>query len=275
MPTQVLIYKDPVPLNAQNHAELCIKPGTSFQFAASINSVPLTAAEFAQASASYPIVFTGEGDNIVPAAILGFGKEENVFVDAEGGWTGGYVPAFLRRYPFVFSDETKDGQLILFVDQSFEGCNTEGRGERLFDVEGNHTGYLKTVLGFLQEYQASFARTQAFCSRLSRLGLLRPAEANWRNPDGEGQRLGGFLTVDREALKNIDDGELREMFANDELECVYLHLASLRHIESIAQRAADRGSEAPEEPTVAQALGKIMDVAEQGDVAIEPGEDEG
>lgn len=245
MAIQLLFYENAVPVSAKKHAKLCVKAGDSYAFASKVNSVPLTASEFAEAGAEYPVVFAGEGENVIPTAILGVAGEKNAFVSDEGGWGGRYIPAFIRRYPFVFSQETAENQLILHIDESFEGCNTDGRGEHLFDSDGNQTQYLKNVLAFLQDYQARFARSQAFCKRLVDLDLLRPMQAQFTMPDGDKRSLTGFMTVDREKLKALDADTLVTMMSTDELECVFLHLASLRHFGQVADRSAGDDSETP------------------------------
>jgi len=57
---------------------------------------------------------------------------ENAYLDADEGWRANYVPAFIRRYPFVFS-KSEDGQTFtLCIDEAFAGFNREGRGQALF-----------------------------------------------------------------------------------------------------------------------------------------------
>jgi len=253
--TQLLFYETAVPVSADRHRKLSVKSGASYRFAEKVNSVPLTAIEFGQTAIEYPIVFSGNADAVMPAAILGATATKNLFVQEDGTWGGKYVPAFVRRYPFVFSQDESGKNLILHIDESFEGCNKEGRGEHLFDSEGNQTQYLKNILAFLQDYQQRFSRTQIFCKRLIELDLLRPMEAQFSLPSGEHQSLSGFQTVDREKLKAISDEDLGKMLRTDEMECIYLHLSSLRHFGSIAERFSDKvdiSSEAPaiqEEPT--------------------------
>ena len=62
MATQLLIYERAVPVSQQRHRDWYIKTGTDYGFAGKVNSVPLVAAEVAVASATYPVVFAGEGD---------------------------------------------------------------------------------------------------------------------------------------------------------------------------------------------------------------------
>jgi hypothetical protein len=249
--TQQLFYRSAVPVSAERHRDLAVRAGDSYAFAAGVNSVPLVAAEFAEAAAEYPIVFAGVGEAIFPAVILGIRDNENLMVDADGAWRGRYVPAFIRRYPFVFAEDTGAGTLTLVIDESFPGCNRDGRGERLFDAEGAQTQYLRNLLGFLQDYQARMRRTQAYGKRLAELGLLQPMQAQFTLGDGQQTSLSGFQVVDRQKLKTLPGETLAEMMAADELECTFLHLASMRHFQALIGRATakpDAPVAAPVEP---------------------------
>ncbi|MGX9351651.1 SapC family protein [Shimia sp. W99] len=244
--TQLLFYENAVPVSSERHKSISVKTGANYKFAEKVNSVPLTAIEFGQASVEYPIVFSGNDEAVMPCAILGATATKNLFVQDDGTWGGKYVPAFVRRYPFVFAQDKSANNLILHIDESYDGCNKEGRGERLFDSDGSQTQYLKNVLAFLQDYQQRFNRTQIFCKRLVDLGLLRPMEAQFNLPTGQRQSLSGFQTVDREKLKALSDEDLGNMMRTDELECIYLHLSSLRHFGSIAERFSMDGDDGSE-----------------------------
>ncbi len=249
--TQLLFYEKAVPVSAERHKKTSVKTGANYKFAKKVNSVPLTAIEFGQASIEYPIVFTGNETSVMPCAILGATATSNLFVQDDGTWGGKYVPAFVRRYPFVFSQDEGGKNLILHIDESFEGVNKDDRGERLFDSEGNQTQYLQNVLAFLQDYQQRFQRTQILCNRLVELEMLRPMEAQFSLPSGERQSLSGFQTVDREKLKALSNEDLGKMMRTDELECLFLHLASLRHFGSIAERYSVGGDSLAEAPEIA------------------------
>jgi len=258
VPKQLLIYQDVVPLSAERHRDRSVKLVGNYRFASAVNSVPLLAAEFGAAAGDLPIIFAGEGANTVPAALLGFAPDENLMVDADGVWRDGYIPAFLRRYPFVFTESDDRSTLTLCIDEAFEGINSDGIGERLFDTQGNRTQFLESTLGFVSQYQAQFNRTRVFCERLSRLGLLKPAQARRSGEGGATITVGGFSIVDRDKLKAIPDEDLRTMLDTDELEMVFLHLHSLSNIQRIARalptRVADTpGIEAVDEP-VAEAV---------------------
>jgi hypothetical protein len=252
MTTQLLFYKEAAPVTFDRHREIYVKTGGTYDFARNVNSVPITAIEFAQAAAEYPIVFAGTDEAVMPAVILGAQQTENLFVDTAGAWRGKYVPAFVRRYPFVFSTDEAGKRFILHIDESFDGVNREGRGERLFDNDGEQTHYLKGVLRFLQDYQARFHRTREYCARLKSLGLLQPMQAKFNLADGNQRSLSGFSVVDREKLKAVSADDLTLMFQNDELECTYLHLHSLRHFGDMIDRMPATDLPATEPPAAEQ-----------------------
>jgi hypothetical protein len=236
MATQQLFYRSVVPVSFQRHKGWAVKTGDTYAFAAEVNSVPVTAIEFAEAAAEYPVVFAGTEDSVFPAVILGARENENLQVAPDGRWLGKFIPAFVRRYPFVFSQDEAGRTFTLHIDETFAGCNQAGRGEHLFDADGNQTQYLRTVLGFLQDYQARFRRTRAYCDRLLELKLLQPMQAQFTLSGGEQRSLSGFMVVDRQKLKALPPETLADLMARDELECTFLHLASLRHFQDMLER---------------------------------------
>jgi hypothetical protein len=212
------------------------------------------AAEFSSAAAEYAVVFAGEGESIIPVVLLGVRDGENLFVNKDGSWAGRYVPAFLRRYPFVFSSTDDGANFTLCVDEEFEGCNRKGRGERLFDGDGERTLYLQNVLGFLQAYQVQFQRTQALTKRLSDLNLFESMQARFTLRDGKMLMLSGFFAVSRDRLKALSGEQLAELARTDDLELIYLHLQSMRHLSATAERmgaGALRGKDEASEPETA------------------------
>ncbi len=245
MATQMLFYKNARPVTVKAHGDLSVRGTDGYGFASKVNSVPLTAIEFAAAAGHYPIVFAGTEEKVMPTVILGVKDHENFFVGEDGSWRAQtYVPAFVRRYPFVFSTDKKNNNFILNIDEGYSGCNRDGSGERLFDSEGNQTIYLQNILRFLQEYQGQFHRTETYCKRLMDLGLLQPMQAQFNLADGERRSLSGFMSVNREKLRDIDDDTLRQMFDTDELECTYLHLHSMRHFQTMLTQFANSDPQA-------------------------------
>jgi len=236
MPTQLLIYESVMPLSFGRHSDCSVEISGSYAFSGKVNSVPLMAVEFPHAASEYAIVFAGNETNLLPAVILGVRGNENLFLSKDKAWEAKYIPAFVRRYPFVFSTSPDGQRLILCIDEEFPGFNREGRGQRLFGDDGKPSAYVDNVLKFLQEYQAQFLRTQAFCAKVRELDVLEPMQAQVELASGERMALGGFMAVSRSKLKAVSGDKLAELAQTDELELLYLHLQSMRNFLSLKDR---------------------------------------
>ncbi|SNR79748.1 SapC family protein [Puniceibacterium sediminis] len=240
MANQLLFYKSAVPLSSEAHRDFSIRTDGTYGFADTVNSVPIVAAEFRPAASDCAIVFAGEGDSVFPVVILGLQDSENLYVDNDKSWNGRYVPAFIRRYPFVFAQGEDNKSFTLCIDTEYEGVNSNNEGERLFDSRGERTKYLEGVLDFTKDYQAQFVRTQALCKRLVDLDLLEPMQAQYRTPSGDSGRLNGFSAVNREKLKMLEAETLEKMLKTDELELLFVHLQSLNNLQPLAERVESK-----------------------------------
>jgi hypothetical protein len=236
---QLMIYETAVPVSHARHGNWSLEVGTTYAFCRKVNSVPLMAAEFASAALEYAIVFGGTGDVVMPASVLGVRTGENLYVSKQGGWQAKYIPAFVRRYPFVFFTRDEGKTFTLCIDEAFPGFNQSGHGERLFGNDGKPTSYVENVLKFLQQYQLEFQRTQAFCKKLKDLNLLAPMQAQINLGSGDRMALGGFSVVDRERLKTLSGNLLAQLVQSDELELIYAHLVSMRNFAAVRDRLAE------------------------------------
>lgn len=236
MSKQLLIYETAVPVTPVRHGQHSVELGGNYAFSAGINAVPLMAVEILRAATEYAVVFTGAGDDVMPAVVLGVKGDQNLYLGPDGHWNAKYVPAFLRRYPFVFSASSDNKTLTLCIDEACPGLNTKGRGQRLFAEDGKPTPYVDQVLNFLKEYQSHFLRTQVFGRRLKEWGLLEPMTARVSTPSGGKLSLTGFMAASRAKLRQLDPEKLAELAKTDELELLYLHLYSMRNFNDVKDR---------------------------------------
>jgi SapC len=237
MPAKLLLYETVVPLSVAQHSDCWVEVGDNYDFSDKVNSVPLMAVEFPPAAAEYAIVFAGD-PNPMPAVILGVRGNENLFLSKDKAWAARYIPAFVRRYPFVFSTSPDGQQLALCIDEAFAGFNREGRGQRLFTDEGKPSAYVEGVLKFLQDFQAQYRRTQAFCAKLQQFDILEPMRAQVELASGERLALGGFRAISRAKLKALPAETLAGLAQTDELELLYLQLQSMRNFLGLGDRLA-------------------------------------
>ncbi|MBF0615032.1 MAG: SapC family protein [Magnetococcales bacterium] len=239
---ELLFYQKPTPLDARLHRELRLTAqATHYGFAAATNSVVLTGVEFIEAAKEYPIVFAKVGDKVVPVAVLGVRDAENLFVKPDGGWNARYIPAFVRRYPFVLAGSEAAQQLTVCFDAEFPGFVSSGtEGQPLFDEQGQPTPWLNQAIRFLQEYQAQVRRTETFVNRLTGLDLLVERSVRVEFPNSIQRSLQGLLAVDEQKLLALSKPQALELFRCGELSWVYAHLASLSNMGRLVDLMAGR-----------------------------------
>jgi hypothetical protein len=242
MPT-MLFYKKPVVLNRETHKNLKLKPVPSYAYAANTNSVPLAGNEFAQAARQLPILFIADAQqNPFPIALLGLRKDENLFVDEKGKWDGNYVPAFIRRYPYVLGEKDQPDDFNVCIDEEFPGFN-EKEGEPLFNDDGTEAEGLKRAVQFLNAYQQESRRTEAFCLELKRLDLLVPQKVTVTPKDSPQYTMDGFSVVDEARLLKLDDAEAGKLLKSGYLGWIYAHLLSTHNITDMSARLEPRLAE--------------------------------
>ena len=143
----------------------------------------------------------------------------------------------MRRYPFVFSRNEDSSRFTLCIDETWRGCNREGRGQRLFTDQGERTPYLDRLLKFLEDYQKQFTRTQAFCAMLMELNLLDSMKVDITRPGGEKQSIVGFLSANRAKIKALPAEKLAELVKSDVLELTYLQMLSMNNLSLVVNRS--------------------------------------
>lgn len=231
-----LFYTKPTVLSSVTHKNTKIAPVDSYSFANALNSSVLVGQELMEAAKSYPIMFiTLAGDAIMPMAIMGL--ENNLFVNDEGTWQdGAYIPAFVRRYPFIVAEGvTGDNSLAVCIDSAYSGYDAE-EGERLFDDEGKQTPFMANAMKFIETYQAQYELTKVFVNFLKEHELLKSVDASIKLADGKQFTMRQLQVIDEEKVKNLSDEHLLLLARKGFLAWVYAHLFSISNFARVISR---------------------------------------
>lgn len=249
----MLFYKRIVPLNKDKHRSLRLgEAGGVAEFAAETHYVPLAASEFHQACRHYPVLFAG-GDDGGPISLLGLREEENLFVSEDGSWAEGkYVPAFVRRYPFVLAQGDEHAGFTVCFDEEYGGFN-DREGHALFTEEGEHAPFLERVIQFLQTYRSEMLATDRFVETLNSLDLLVDQDLRVQTPDGASFSLKGFRVVDEERLRKLADGKVGELVREGYMGWIYAHLISLNNLSDLPRWIPENASREAPRPSGHQA----------------------
>ena len=236
--TTLLFYKNIVALDREQHKSLKIRPARHMKFAGEATVLPIVVGEFFEIARQCPIAFLRlEDQSLLPVALVGLPGGKNLYLDEKGQWNAPYVPAYVRRYPFVFA-ETGPDQLTLCIDHDYEGFN-EKEGVALFEEGGKPSALVQGALDMLSEYQRQSALTQAFVQRLQAADILIQANANASLSDGRSLSLQGLLVVDDKKFRAIPEGTLKDWFASGDLGLVYAHLMSMGNLLELLRRQPD------------------------------------
>lgn len=232
-------YQKPVPLNSELHAARTIgKSPTGFAFAAASHTVVLAGCEFMDASRFFPILFSAaENGPTMAVALLGLRYGENMFVGVNGEWQAGYIPAYVRRYPFITA-VGEAGNTVVYMDEAFDGLRV-AEGEALF-VAGSPSPYLRGILDFMSHFQEQMVLTGNLCEQIRALGLLKPVTMNVTLGDGQKLALSDFMVVDEPKLAEIGKDARDALFCTGALAMIYAHLVSLKAMDDLVARAASR-----------------------------------
>jgi hypothetical protein len=211
---------------------------------AKTHAIPITVDEFGLIQRHYPIVFS-VGDSPVPIALMGLNEGVNVFLDADGRNTDPaiYIPAYLRRYPFLLARLRPDSdELSLCFDPTSGAIGEFDEGEPLFDGD-QPSQATKAILEFCEQFETAGQRTAAFIEELKTSELLMEGEVAIQ-PQGYEQPFiyRGFRMVDEEKLRNLRGDELRKMNQNGILALIFAHLFSLSQIREIFGRQLQQGN---------------------------------
>jgi len=235
--SDLLFYTKPIPLDATNHKDATLKSPQDYSFAAKTHYLPLAAIEFSHAVRDYPIIFlnTPDGD-YASVAMIGLKPGENLYLDDNQKWAAGcYVPAYVRRYPFVPSLTEKEDELIICIDEEFKGFN-DPDGEPIFTDKGEPAAVFANAIELLKDYHLQNKRTELFCKTMKELGLFKPLTANLTIKGGQDMKIEGLQVIDEEKLQKITDDQALNLFRTGQMSLIYSHLLSLANITKLAER---------------------------------------
>lgn len=236
---QPLFYNKPELLTVQAHGTLRLRDDGDYSFAAKAISIPLNAVEVAVAR-SYPIVFANVAPYI-PLAVLGLRKDENLFVDDKGVWDpAAYIPAYVRRYPFVLGESGGKDNYALCIDAQSPRLGTTGTA--LFE-DGKPTEAAQKALNFCAAFKTEGDTTQKVMQAVHAMGLLTPNSATINLPsDGGSLGLTDFLVTDEKTLGELSDADFLKLRRLGALGVLYAQMASRLAWNDLLRRLDERRS---------------------------------
>lgn len=232
------MYTNLQPINKIEDKNKAIKEVKDFSYAKEQINSPLTIAEFYEACKDYPILFAKDKNNSwMAVAMLGYKEKENLFIDDRGIWEKQrYIPAHIRRYPFIYLNNPENDQLTLVVEGEYKSDTKDDEVRKLFLEDGNNSEFLNSVLGFLNQFHADALATAQFIKQLDDWELLEEKVANISTPDNKNYTINGFYVVNEEKLKHLGKKKKDALCEKNIIPLITAHLISLSNISKIGER---------------------------------------
>lgn len=242
--TLPVLYKELVPLNSNDHATWKGRTTDKAPWIANQHAIPLTVEEFPIAQRDYPIVFSS-GERPVPLALMGLNEGVNVFFNEDGTPMGTpYVPAYIRRYPFLLAKLQQDSEnLSLCFDPSADLVGEFDEGQPLFGEDKQPTEHCQALLQFCEKFEEAGNKTQLFMDELTKADLLMDGEISIQRRDNPEQPFTyrGFRMVNQEKLRELRGDQLRKWNENGLLPLIFGHLFSLELMRTIFAKQTEQG----------------------------------
>ena len=246
-----IFYNNLVPLQSGPHSAYRARTTDKAPFFAKTHAVPLTIDEFVHSQRHFPIVFS-TGENSVPLGLFGLNEGVNVYVEADGTLKREmYVPAYVRRYPYLLARLTPDAQeLSLCFDPDSGLLSESGEGPALFE-DNKPSEATNAILKFCEDFELSAQRTTAFVKELRDMELLMDGEVAIQISEQEQPYVyRGFQMVNEEKFRELRGDELRKINQNGILPLIMAHLFSLSLIRDVFGRQMQEGKVPPANPAL-------------------------
>jgi hypothetical protein len=218
-------------LNARDHDRLRVGrlPAVSPHF------VQIVPSEFVAAAAVCPIFLTKNADTgqFYAGAMFGFEPGENLLGPAELGQAL-FTPLDIERQGFFVTD----GGAIA-IDPRHPRFRAD-QGATLFDEQGQPSSATRRLQHVLAQMQAGVVESEHFIQVLLARKLVEPIDIDLSFDDGKSLSLNGLYTVSLDALGELDDAAVLELFRAGGLQLIYAMNGSLKQVSALAKLRNDK-----------------------------------
>jgi len=237
MQQQRTFYNNIIAINKEEHKNLRLKVDNNYHNFSNTNALPIAGVEFIEAARDHAIAFINyQNEGIIPVYILGLRDNENLLLNPDSSWRFHYVPAFVRRYPYIMVEPNEEGDSVICIDADYQGIN-DPEGAPIFTEENGEskpTPQLEAAMEMLRDYNAQLIRTRAFTKRLEEYDLLQEISPQINLKDGRNFSIGGIYTIDEKKLLELEDDKALALYRSGEMAWIYNHLASISHLLRLA-----------------------------------------
>ncbi|MEJ1960295.1 MAG: SapC family protein [Gammaproteobacteria bacterium] len=238
-------------LNNVAHRNLRVITRHSAELGDNVSSVVTFPTEWGDVQREYPILFRKDAASgeLISVALLGFGSNENLFLD-ESGWHASYIPGIVARGPFLigFQEREIEGELkqepVIHVDLDNPRISST-EGEQVFLPNGGNSRYIERIATILNGIREGLDASKAMFAAFTALDLIEPLRLQIQISAEEQHNLHGYFTINEEKLANLDGATLERLNRAGFLQGAFLVLASLNNVKKLIDMTHRRRAQRP------------------------------
>jgi len=225
-------------LSSDLHRSIAVDTRARPEYGDTVNRAVVLSAEFNELHREFPLLLrkTDEAPGFVAHAILGFEKDENLFVEHDR-WITSTVPATHARGPFSLGyvrreeggDEPADIKVML--DERHPRVRAEG--QPVFLPLGGETPYLQGIKRVLQVVDAGIRADRVFYPELAAMNLLEEVKIQISVFPELRYDFSGYWSINQETLAALDAEKLLKLHRLGLLGLVYFLMSSLGNFQKL------------------------------------------
>jgi hypothetical protein len=225
-------------LTNDQHRSLAVDTRARPEYGDTVNRAVALSAEFNELHREFPLLLrkTDEAPGFVAHAILGFEKDENLFVEGDR-WIATFIPAALARGPFslgyIRAGDGGDapGSIKVMIDDEHPRLRADG--QPVFLPLGGETPYLQGIKRVLQTVDAGLRVDRLLYRELQAMELLEEVKIQISVFPELRYDFSGYYSISQEKLAALNGDQLLKLHRTGLLGPVYFLISSLGNFQRL------------------------------------------
>lgn len=225
-------------LTSDQHRSIAVDTRARPEYGDTVNRAIAFSAEFNELHREFPLLLrkTDEAPGFVAHAILGFEKDENLFVEGDR-WISAHVPATLARGPFslgyIRAEEGGDtpAGIKVMIDEQHPRLRADG--QPVFLPLGGETPYLQGIKRVLQTVDVGLRADRLLYHELVEMDLLEEVKIEISVFPELRYDFSGYHTINQQKLAALNAEQLLKLHRMGLLGPVYFLISSLGNFQRL------------------------------------------
>ena len=225
-------------LTSDQHRSVAVDTRARPEYGDMVNRAVALSVEFNELHREYPLLLrkTDEAPGFVAHAILGFEKDENLFVEGDR-WTSTFIPATLARGPFSLGYiRAEDGGnapagMKVMIDEQHPRLRPDG--QPVFLPLGGESPYLEGIKRVLQTVDAGLRIDRLLYRELVAMDLLEQVKIEISVFTELRYDFSGYQSINQEKFAALNAEQLFRLHRLGLLAPVYFLISSLGNFQRL------------------------------------------